>query len=263
MKRPVITLLTDFGTSDYYVGAMKGVILTICPDAQIVDITHEIAPWQVGHGAWMLAQAWGCFPAGTIHVAVVDPGVGSERSPLLAEVGGHLFVAPDNGVLTRVLEQKEPDSVREITASAYFRLPLSRTFHGRDLFAPVAAHLGCGVPAESFGPTVQSFTRLRSAAPRQTREGEWQGEVQWVDRFGNVVTCFDTEHFGWVSCEPFSVELNGKTIQRYQQYYGAMSDDVLYVTTGSAGYLEISINQQDAARNLVVGPGTGIVLRRV
>jgi S-adenosylmethionine hydrolase len=263
MKRPVITLLTDFGTSDYYVGAMKGVILSICPDAQIVDITHEIAPWQVGHGAWMLAQAWGCFPPGTVHIAVVDPGVGSNRRPLLAAAGGHLFVAPDNGVLTRVLAQTPPDAVREITESRYFRLPLSQTFHGRDLFAPVAAHLACSVPPENFGPELKTFTHLPSVAPRQTGEGEWQGEVLWVDRFGNVVTCFDMDSFGWVSGEPFMLELNGITVQKYQQYYGAMPANVLHLTGGSAGYLEVSVNQQDAACFLAVGAGSPVILRRV
>lgn len=127
MKRPVITLLTDFGTADYYVGAMKGAILSVCRDAQIIDITNEIHPWQVAQGGAVLAQAWACFPPGTIHVAVVDPGVGSARQPILAEAGGHFFVAPDNGILTQVFAAAPPAFVRAITASQYFRPLLSKT----------------------------------------------------------------------------------------------------------------------------------------
>src|SRR5580698_5609718 len=141
MKRPVITLLTDFGSADHYVGAMKGILLSICPDAQLVDISHEITPYAIAEAAFTLAQAWTCFPEGTVHLIVVDPGVGSARRPILAEAGGHYFVAPDNGVLTMLFASTAKHNAREITTARYFRKPVSQTFHGRDIFAPVAARL--------------------------------------------------------------------------------------------------------------------------
>jgi S-adenosyl-L-methionine hydrolase (adenosine-forming) len=138
MPRPIITLLTDFGTADHYAAAMKGVMMCICPDAHLLDISHLVTPFAIPEAAYTLAQSWRLFPKGTIHVVVVDPGVGSARRPILAEAGGHLFVAPDNGVLSMVLGAVPEYTVREITASEYFRQPVSQTFHGRDIFAPVA-----------------------------------------------------------------------------------------------------------------------------
>jgi S-adenosylmethionine hydrolase len=145
VTRPVITLTTDFGLSDHFVGVMKGVILGIEPAAQIVDISHGVQPYQIVDGAFTIAQAYRYFPKKTIHVVVVDPGVGSARRPLLAEMGGQYFVAPDNGVLSMVFAREKP-KVRHITNERYFLHPLSRTFHGRDVFSPVAAHLAAGVP---------------------------------------------------------------------------------------------------------------------
>src|SRR5580698_10812564 len=138
MKRPLITLLSDFGVADHYVASMKGVILSICPNANLIDITHEVTPFAIPEAAYTLAQAWQCFPKGTIHLAVVDPGVGSTRRPIVAEVAGHRFVAPDNGLLSMVLLARPRPRVREITAARYFRQPISNTFHGRDIFAPAA-----------------------------------------------------------------------------------------------------------------------------
>ena len=263
MKRPVITLLTDFGTADYYVGAMKGVILSVCPDAQVIDITHEIAPWQIAQGGAVLAQAWSCFPTGTIHVAVVDPGVGSSRQPLLAETGGHFFVAPDNGILTQVFEATTPESVRAITATQYFRHPVSSTFHGRDIFAPVAAHLASGVAPEQFGGLYPGFTRLPLSKPIQIDHRTWLGEVLWLDHYGNVVTCFDAERFGWVAQQAFQLQLGGETVRQYEQYYGAMEGAEAYVVSGSTGYLEVSVNQQDAAKYLGANAAQKLILRKL
>src|SRR5215469_3727889 len=141
MKPPIITLLTDFGSSDHYVGAMKGAILSLCPDARLIDITHEIRPYDITGAAFTLSQAWSCFPKGTVHLIVVDPGVGGTRRALIAEAEGHLFVAPDNGILSLV---SPAIAAREITEDQFFRKPVSQTFHGRDIFAPVAAHLAMG-----------------------------------------------------------------------------------------------------------------------
>lgn len=263
MKRPVITLLTDFGTADYYVGAMKGVILSVCRDAHIIDITHEIHPWQVAQGGAVLAQAWSCFPPGTIHVAVVDPGVGSARQPILAEAGGHFFVAPDNGILTQVFAAAPPAVVRAITASQYFRHPVSSTFHGRDIFAPVAAHLASGVTPEQFGGLHPDFTYLHLAKPTQIDDHAWRGEVWWVDHYGNVVTCFDVDCFDWVAEHIFELKIGGEIVTRYGQYYGAMEGGAPHVVFGSSGCLEVSVNQQDAAKSLGVRAGQELILRRL
>ena len=241
---------------------MKGVILGICPEAQVVDITHEIGPWQVAHGAWMLEQAWHCFPEGTIHIAVVDPGVGSVRRPIVAEAGGHLFVGPDNGVLSRVFDAVPPRTVRTVTAAEYFRHPVSRTFHGRDIFAPVAAHLANDLEPEQLGPLAEDWVKLSLPVPVELENGVWQGEVLWVDRFGNLVTSFAAEAFGWVATEPFQLEMDGYCTTQYAQYYGAMKVGPC-VIFGSAGYLEVSLNQQHAADLLGGRPGSSVVLRRV
>src|SRR3569623_993574 len=154
MKRPIITLLTDFGTSDHYVAAMKGVILGICPQAELIDITHDITPYAIAEGAYTLAQAWRCFPRGTTHLAVVDPGVGTERRAILAEEDGHRFVAPDNGLLSFILAAHPAATVRENSESRFFRDSVSSTFHGRDIFAPVSAHLARGIAPEQLGNVI-------------------------------------------------------------------------------------------------------------
>jgi len=263
MKHPIITLLTDFGTTDYYVGAMKGVILGICPEAAIVDITHEVEPWQVAHGAWVLSQTWRCYPEGTIHVAIVDPGVGSERHPIVAEAAGHYFIGPDNGVFGRVFAEAPPAAVRRLTTEAFFRQPVSRTFHGRDIFAPVAAHLAKGVESAAFGPLVRDFMPHVSDDPLPVAQNQWQGKVLWVDRFGNLVTNFSTECFGWVAEAEFQMETGCKKIPKYCAYYSAMEPGYPYLTAGSAGYLEVSINQRHAGNFLGVKPGDPVSLRRL
>ncbi|MDE3196760.1 MAG: SAM-dependent chlorinase/fluorinase, partial [Acidobacteriota bacterium] len=169
MNQPVITLLTDFGLSDHYVAAMKGVILSICPSARLVDITHEIRPYSILGGAFSLSQAWRYFPKGTVHLVVVDPGVGSSRLPLAAEADGHRFVAPDNGVLSMIGDFQ----AFEIREARYFNRPVSQTFHGRDIFAPVAAHLAAGVGPSDFGPRVTDPIRLPALRPIEVRPGVW------------------------------------------------------------------------------------------
>ena len=203
----VITLLTDFGLADSYVGAMKGVVLGINPQANLVDLTHDVSPQNVLQGAFLLGTAWPYFPDGTIHLAVVDPGVGTERRALLLEGHGHLFLAPDNGILSFVLPQEEtgtspfqpylarvPEGFRAyaLTDPRYWRHPVSDTFHGRDIFAPVAAHLSLGLAAEEVGEPVDSLIRLAIPVP------QWQGDrllghVLHIDRFGNVVTSVPAE----------------------------------------------------------------------
>jgi S-adenosyl-L-methionine hydrolase (adenosine-forming) len=241
----IITLLTDFGAADYYTGAMKGVILGICPEAQLVDLSHEVAPYAIAQAAFLLAQAWQCFPKGTVHLIVVDPGVGSARRPILAEAAGHTFVAPDNGVLSMVFEAVLVYQVREITAGRYFRQPVSRTFHGRDIFAPVAAHLAAGVPAAEFGTPIDDPARLRFSS----------GCVLHIDRFGNIVTSFVAgEH-----PRPL-LKIGGRQIARVVSSYAEAAPGEVFVIAGSAGYLEVSMNRGSAAEELRTNVGDSLEL---
>src|SRR5579871_4098431 len=167
MPAPILTLTTDFGLSDHYVGVMKGVILGIAPAARIVDLSHQVSAYETGEAAFTIAQAYPHFPKKTVHVIVVDPGVGTARRPILAEAAGQFFVAPDNGVLGMIYT-REKHKVRFITNDRYFRKPVSRTFHGRDIFAPVAAHLAKGVAPARLGKIIQDYLRPASATPERT-----------------------------------------------------------------------------------------------
>jgi S-adenosyl-L-methionine hydrolase (adenosine-forming) len=194
MRRPILTLTTDFGASDHYVGAMKGVILSICPQAQIVDICHDVTPFQIAEGAYVIAQAYDCFPKKTVHVVVVDPGVGTERRPILVEAAGQYFVGPDNGVLSMVYSRGK-HKVRLIANDRYFRHPVSATFHGRDIFAPVAAHVAAGIQPSRIGKPIEDYLRPEFAQPRRSGERTWIGAILKIDRFGNVVTNFHVRDF--------------------------------------------------------------------
>jgi S-adenosylmethionine hydrolase len=263
MKGPLITLLTDFGLADHFAGAMKGVILGICPTAQIIDISHEVAPYAVTEAGFTLAQAWRCFPEGTMHVVVVDPGVGSARRPILVEADKHYFVAPDNGVLTMLYDEAAKHEVREITASRYFRQPMSRTFHGRDLFAPVAAHWATGVGMTEFGDLIHDYVRLPFSRPVRTEEGCWLGTILKVDRFGNVITNFVSEEWQRFFGQRFAMTVGERVVSRSGSNYADMPRDSLFVIAGSAGYLEVSLNQGNAARAAGVKAGDPVEIRVV
>src|SRR6266542_2863684 len=190
MARPVIALLTDFGLRDHYAGTMKGVALGICPDATLVDITHDIPPHDVMAGALELAAAYKYFPAGTIFVAVVDPGVGSARRGVAADTGDYRFVAPDNGVLTQVLRESPAKKIVELTERRYARPTVSRTFEGRDRFAPAAAWLAKGIELVALGRPAGDIQRLDLPRP-VVEAGRISGRVLRVDRFGNLITNID------------------------------------------------------------------------
>jgi S-adenosyl-L-methionine hydrolase (adenosine-forming) len=255
MKRPLITLLTDFGTADHYAASMKGVILGICPGADLIDISHEVTPFSIAEGAYTLAQAWGCFPPGTTHLAVVDPGVGSPRRPIVAEVAGHRFVAPDNGLLSMVLSGAK---VRQIDSARYFRHPVSKTFHGRDIFARVAAHLAKGLPAAKLGklisdPVLGDFTK-----PTQLNPGRWTGHVLKIDRFGNIVTNLEWATFQDIAKAPFKLKLGRRTVTSYYATYAEAPAGELFAINGSSGYVEVSLNQSNAALALGAKPGAPV-----
>jgi S-adenosylmethionine hydrolase len=255
MSRGPITLTTDFGTSDHFVGAMKGVILGIAPRAQIVDITHEIAPQQVSEGAFTIAQAWKCFPKGTIHVVVVDPGVGSARRPILCEAEGQFFIAPDNGVLSMVSDAAH-HKIRVISNEKLFLKTISKTFHGRDVFAPAAAHLFQGLAPAKFGKTIHDSVRLPSLKPVRISERVWQGTVLKIDHFGNLITNFPASEFAG----HFQLRAGSNTIAKLAATYAETEIGELFAIVGSAGYIEVSVNQGSAAKSLGVGAGAPVEL---
>ena len=260
ITRPLITLLTDFGTVDHYVAAMKGLILGICPQAEIVDITHDIPAYSIPEAAYTLAQTWHCFPKGTTHVSVVDPGVGSARRGILAEVAGHRFVAPDNGLLSMILSAHPEAKVREITASRFFRHPVSNTFHGRDIFAPVAARLATGIRPNAFGNVITDTIIGDFAKPRWIKSGVCRGAVLKVDNFGNVITNLEWDAFESIATQSFRLKLGRHTVRYFQATYSPAPKRQIFALRGSSGYIEVSMNQADAAKFMGVTAGDVIEL---
>lgn len=246
---PIITLLTDFGTQDYFVGAMKGVILSINPEARFVDVTHETPPQDIEAAAFNLLACYRDFPSGTIHVAVVDPGVGSKRRALMIQCASQFFVGPDNGLFSWICEQEKDYVVRHITSEQFFRQPVSSTFHGRDVFAPVAAHLSKGAKTEEFGPIIDDFVRLDSLEPRASA-GTIEGRIIHVDRFGNCVTNFTAEHFGEQLGSGASLRINKQRVSGFRQFFAqakSQSEERLFMILGSAGFIEIAAQDDSAA----------------
>ena len=244
----IITLTTDFGLDDPYVGVMKGVLLGIAPQARLVDISHGIARHGVREAAFVLRSAVPHFPAGTVHLAVVDPGVGSGRRPIAAFDQDQCFVGPDNGLLSYCFG---PDViVRHITNRDYFRSPLSATFHGRDVFAPVAARLASGADLETVGPMVPDWVRLdESPSP----------SVLHVDRFGNVITSLRADEFS----DGSFVHIAGCQVRLCCATYSEAPSGELFLIAGSSGYMEIAMREQSAARYLGVGAGTDLKVETV
>ena len=262
MAPPLITLLTDFGTADHYVAAMKGVMLGICPEARFVDITHEIEPYAIAEAAFTLGQAWKYFPEGTIHLVVVDPGVGGTRRPILAEAGGHWFVGPDNGVLTMALESDSKRSVREITNQRYFRTPVSQTFNGRDIFAPVAAHLATGVAAAEFGEPIFDAARLGFSLEHRSNLSELtEGFVLHIDRFGNIITSLSADLIDYPD-HGLSLEIGPYIVTGVANSYSEAASGSVFAIKGSSGFLEISIDRGSAARETRAKIGDSVRFRR-
>ena len=260
MRRPIITLTTDFGLSDHYAGTMKGVILGICPQAEIVDLSHQVGTYEVMEGAFLVAQAYRYFPRGTVHVVVIDPGVGTARRPILAEAAGQRFVAPDNGVLSMMYAREKP-KVRWITAEEYFLKPVSQTFHGRDIFAPVGAHLARRVAPARMGKLITDYLRLHFERPVRTARRAWAGAVLKIDRFGNLITNFPAEELRELDKRPFQLSIGLETVSRLARNYAESGPGELFVIVGSSGYLEVSAYQASAAKLLGCGVGAPVELR--
>ncbi|MGQ9598094.1 MAG: SAM hydrolase/SAM-dependent halogenase family protein [Anaerolineae bacterium] len=262
MSRPIIALTTDFGQADGYVGIMKVVILGICPEAALIDITHDIRPHAVRQAAYILSTVAPYFPPGTVHLVVVDPGVGSERRPIVIQTDRATYVAPDNGVLSLVLQQ-EPIrlAISLHPMDPWFYPPhISATFHGRDIFAPAAAHLACGVDPYTLGLplTPADLVTLPSIQPQLSTEGVWQGEILHVDRFGNLITNFRLVSSDFQS--PVSIRVGKEQIERISRTYADVEPGELLAYLGSSGYLEIAVREGNAAVRLGVTVGDPVCI---
>ena len=260
MRNPIITLLTDFGLKDPYVASMKGVILSINPQCTLVDITHQVNSHDTKEGAFILAQAYSNFPKGTIHLSVVDPGVGSPRKPILLVTKDYFFVGPDNGLFTIALKAEKVEQAVLLTNQKLFLSEVSSTFHGRDIFAPVAAYLSLGVKPESFGPSIKSWHEISFPDPAM-KQGKLIGEIVHVDAFGNLVCNIDRKSLLQFSKgRPFVIKIGRRTVRGLKKGYWEGRKDEPMALIGSGGFLEISIREGNAQRLLKVKRGDKITV---
>jgi S-adenosyl-L-methionine hydrolase (adenosine-forming) len=263
LSRPgIITLTTDFGLNDHFVGAMKGVMLETAPDAQIVDISHAVQPFDILDGALTISQAYSYFPSGTVHVVIVDPGVGTARRPIILTGDRHLFVAPDNGVLSLIYDREERRSVRHVTAEHYFLQPRSNTFHGRDIFSPVAGYLSKGVDPDRFGEEITDYVRFAAPRPKPVDERTLRGVVLKVDRFGNLITNItppDIPKLFGPTAPAFKIVVGSKgPITRICGNYAEGGPGEAFGILGSMGFLEIATNRGSAFQILGAGKGSEV-----
>jgi S-adenosyl-L-methionine hydrolase (adenosine-forming) len=260
-RRPLITLTSDFGLADHFVGVMKGVILSINPEASLVDLSHGVVAHDILDGAFLIGHSYRYFPPDTIHVVVVDPGVGSNRRPILATTVHHKFVAPDNGVLSFLYDSEESCEVRHLTNDRYFLKPVSHTFHGRDIFSPVAGWLSTGVEVDKFGERITDYVRLVIPAPVRLPEGTVTGAILKVDRFGNLITNLTPQDVPELFSEKspsFAIIINHQKITHLFDSYTAGTPLEPFAILGSTGYLEVSTNRGSAAALLKASPGNEV-----
>lgn len=263
MQPPLIALLTDFGTGDTFAGVMKGVIASICNETRVIDLTHAISAQNVREGAFHLDRSIPYFPEGSIFVCIVDPEVGTSRRPIAVQAGQFRFVAPDNGLLTPVLERHPHLRCRLLSDTRYHLATPSSTFHGRDIFCPVAAHLAAGVPFERIGPEVDPATctrvRMFGSEPLENGNG-WKGEVVSIDHFGNVVTSIEAsllvQHAVW------SVSAGTARALPVVATYGEVDPGAALAYAGSSGMIEIAVRNGNAARELLIGAGSPVCIRK-
>ena len=261
MSQPIITLTTDYGTADHLVGVLKGVILRIVPNATLVDISHHVTPFDVLDGALTIGTAYPYFPPRTVHLVVVDPGVGTHRRPILVSGDQQYFVAPDNGVLSLVYDRQPSVSVRHITASHYFLNPVSNTFHGRDIFAPVAAWLAKTFQTEAMGEEITDYSRF--ALPRAKSNGSTlKGVVLRIDGFGNLLTNFLAADLPKTAAPggKIGLQIAGKRVEKFEQTFAQGPANEPIAILGSSGFLEIVVNKGHAARTLGVNRGAEVIL---
>ncbi len=263
MAGSIITFLSDFGSSDWFVGVVHGVLQTIHPGAHVIDLSHDVPPGLIGRAAFVLEAAAPDFPAGTVHLVVVDPGVGTARRAIAVAARGQRFVGPDNGVLDWALADPRAQ-VRELTVSRFFRQPVSRTFHGRDVFAPVAAHLAAGVGLEELGPRVDDPVRIPTSRAER-RDGEVTGRIVFVDRFGNLLTNVTEQDLSdaFPTTEPSRLQVMtfGRQIPGLSRSYGDAPVGAILALIGSSGRLEIAQVGGDASERLGLGVGDQVRVR--
>ncbi len=255
----IITLTTDFGLTDGFVGAMKGVILSINLDAIIVDITHDVAPQNIEQGAFLFAASARYFPANAIHVVVVDPGVGSARRAIALQAGETIYVAPDNGVLSMAVGNSATRAVH-LNKSAYWLPRVSNTFHGRDIFAPVAAHLSLGVPLEALGDPIDDWVRLSSCAAAFRSGDEIAGRVVHIDRFGNIVTNISEEMLAGMDRARIVVRIGGRVVRGVKTTYADAARGELIALISSSWQVEIAVRDGNAAQTLGIRLGDEVIL---
>jgi S-adenosyl-L-methionine hydrolase (adenosine-forming) len=256
----VITFTTDFGTVDWFVGTMKGVILGIQPGTEIVDLTHEIPPGDIRAGAFALQASYRFFPKGTVHIAIVDPGVGSNRKGIVVQTSTYFFVAPDNGLLSWALRNEEVKSIRALENEGYFLHPISRTFHGRDIFSPVAAHLCRGERVQEFGPALENYARLPWPEPLPRKRGI-DGQILYIDRFGNAITNIASRSLTDASGPTLAVLRGRRRLCGTASFYQAVPAGEAVAVFGSSGFLEIAVNGGRADKQLGLKIGDVITLR--
>ena len=256
----IIALTTDFGYKDPFVGIMKGVIAGINPQARIIDLSHGVAPQDIMGAALILRHSVNHFPRGSIHVAVVDPGVGGARRPILIEAAGNYFIGPDNGVLSLALGNKEPARIIYLSNANYHRHPVSATFHGRDIFAPVAAHIALGVDVTAFGEPVQDFTRIAWPGITKSSAG-LHGEIVYIDGFGNLFTNVTERELEDLPVDKLAISVGDVVIQGLTAYYSAGGKGSCVALINSWGLLEIAVYQGDAQQHCGARIGDKIHIR--
>ncbi len=263
MKHPIIALLTDFGNGDFFVGSMKGVIAGIAPAASVIDITHSIPSYNVGAAAFVVKAGFRCFPKGRVFVVVVDPGVGSDRRVLLVKTQDYAFIAPDNGVLSLVLEEDPPEDMSEVSDPKYFLPEVSHTFEARDRMAPAAAWLVSGIPINKFGPVATAYEKLEPAIPER-READIRGEVLYTDKFGNLITNIPVAWLDDHAREDREelVMLVGENTICYKHSYAEVGKEDLLYLPGSLGLVEIAVREGSAADRLNLHPGASVHITR-
>ncbi|MEK6599903.1 MAG: SAM-dependent chlorinase/fluorinase [Deltaproteobacteria bacterium] len=259
--RRIITLLTDFGTEDSYVSAMKGVIISINPDTTIIDISHQIPPQDIMAGALILSQAAPFFPKGTIHIAVVDPDVGGKRKPILIETDRYFFVGPDNGIFSIVLQREKIKQKIHLTNKDYFLRHISSTFHGRDIFSPIAAYLSLGIEPAVLGKKIKEIKELEFKKP-YAKNGRIIGQIIHIDRFGNLITNIDEGLLKRVfKNKAFEIKIGGNIIKRLIPSYSYAKKDEIITLIGSSGLLEIAKRDADARQELGAEKGDRVEVR--
>jgi S-adenosylmethionine hydrolase len=260
--KPILTLTTDFGDDGPYVAALKGVVLQLAPEAQIVDVSHKITAQNVLEGAFVMAAIVDAFPPGTVHLGVVDPGVGTSRKLAAVKVAGQWIVGPDNGLLCGVVRGREPEGIWEIANPSLWRPVISNTFHGRDILAPAAAHLLARGAPEVLGPRMNKVIHLANFDPRETEQG-LVGEVIFRDAFGNLITNVRGDRLGSrPENQDWEIEIAGSHVQGLVRTYAHRMHGELVALVGSSGWVEIAIVNGDASRFLSAGPGTTVWFHR-